>query len=78
MSDFGPAGAAGGTWECPDLFPLPDPSNPGKQKWVLMVNLNPGGIAGGSGVQYFIGDFDGTTFTSDDKPYTPPSGEKAW
>ena len=76
LSDFGPAGAAGGTWECPDLFPLPDPSNPGKQKWVLMVNLNPGGIAGGSGVQYFIGDFDGTTFTSDDKPYTPPSGEK--
>ena len=39
-----------------------------------MVNLNPGGIAGGSGAQYFVGTFNGKTFTSDDKPYTPPSG----
>jgi fructan beta-fructosidase len=74
LSDFGPAGATGGVWECPDLFPLPDPSHRGKQKWVLVVNLNPGGVAGGSGVQYFIGDFNGTTFTSDDKPYIPPTG----
>ena len=49
LSDFGPAGATGGVWECPDLFPLPDPRHPGKQKWILVVNLNPGGIAGGSG-----------------------------
>ncbi|WP_144567284.1 glycoside hydrolase family 32 protein [Neobacillus bataviensis] len=75
LSDFGPAGATGGVWECPDLFQLPDPSKPGKQKWVLIVNLNPGGVAGGSGAQYFIGNFNGTTFTSDDKPYTAPSGE---
>ena len=61
-------------WECPDLFPLPDPSHRGKQKWVLVVNLNPGGVAGGSGVQYFVGNFNGTTFTSDDKPYVPPAG----
>lgn len=74
LSDFGPAGATGGVWECPDLFPLPDPANPGKQKWVLTVNLNPGGIAGGSGVQYFAGSFDGTTFSSDDKPYVAPAG----
>jgi levanase len=74
LSTFGPAGATGGVWECPDLFPLPDPTQPGRQKWVLVVNLNPGGIAGGSGVQYFVGDFDGKTFTSDDKPYTPPTG----
>ena len=41
----------------------------------MVVNLNPGGIAGGSGGQYFVGDFDGTTFTSDDPPtYTPPTG----
>lgn len=75
LSDFGPAGAIGGAWECPDLFPLPDPNQPGKQKWILIVSLNPGGIAGGSGAQYFIGDFDGKTFTPDDKPYTPPTGE---
>ena len=74
LSAFGPAGATGGVWECPDLFPLPDPRHPGKQKWILVVNLNPGGIAGGSGVQYFVGTFNGKTFTSDDKQYTPPTG----
>ncbi|WP_395244629.1 GH32 C-terminal domain-containing protein [Agromyces sp. MMS24-K17] len=74
LSDFGPAGATGGLWECPDLFPLPDPTNPGQEKWVLVVNLNPGAIAGGSGAQYFTGSFDGTTFTADDKEYVPPTG----
>lgn len=34
-------------------------------KWVLLVNINPGGVAGGSGCQYFVGDFDGSTFTPD-------------
>ena len=63
MSDFGPANAIGGVWECPDLFPLAVDGKRKKTKWVLLVNLNPGGIAGGSGVQYFVGDFDGTTFT---------------
>jgi fructan beta-fructosidase len=75
QSDFGPAGATGGVWECPDLFPLPVDGNPNKTKWVLAVNLNPGGIAGGSGAQYFVGNFDGKHFTSDDSgTYTPPSG----
>jgi levanase len=32
---------------------------------VLVVNLNPGSVAGGSGGQYFVGEFDGTTFTSE-------------
>ena len=63
LSDFGPLGAVGGCWECPDLFPLTTPS--GGIKWVLLVSLNPGGIAGGSGTQYFIGDWDGRTFTTD-------------
>ena len=63
LSDFGPLGAVGGCWECPDLFPLPTPS--GEIKWVLLVSLNPGGIAGGSGTQYFIGNWDGTNFTTD-------------
>lgn len=58
LSDFGPAGATEGIWECPDLFPLDG-------KWVLVVNLNPGGIAGGSGGQYFVGRFDGTRFTAE-------------
>jgi len=67
LSDFGPAAAQDGVWECPDLFPLYLNK---KEVWVLIVSLNPGGLYG-SGTQYFIGDFDGTTFVprySTDKP----------
>jgi fructan beta-fructosidase len=62
MSDFGPAGATGGVWECPDLFELPVENRPGERRWVLSVNVNPGSIAGGSGDQYFVGEFDGSKF----------------
>lgn len=34
-------------------------------KWVLTVNLNPGGPNGGSGGQYFVGHFNGVAFTSE-------------
>lgn len=54
------AGAHGGVWECPDLFPL---VYKGKEYWVLLVNLNPGGPNGGSATQYFLGNFDGHAFT---------------
>ncbi|GLW55074.1 glycoside hydrolase family 32 protein [Kitasatospora phosalacinea] len=75
LSEFGPAGATGGGWECPDFFPLAVDGDPEHVKWVMVVNINPGGIAGGSGAQYFVGDFDGTTFTPDDNgSYTPPAG----
>jgi fructan beta-fructosidase len=60
-SEFGKElGAHGGVWECPDLFSLDDN---GKQVWVLIVNLNPGGPNGGSATQYFMGDFNGGRFT---------------
>ena len=76
LSDFGPANATAGIWECPDLFPLPVDGNRRNKKWVMVVSLNPGSIAGGSGTQYFVGDFDGTRFTADNvQPYTPPAGE---
>ena len=65
LSDFGPANATAGIWECPDLFPLAVDGDPANVKWVMVVNLNPGAVSGGSGGQYFVGDFDGTTFTSD-------------
>ena len=68
LSEFGKnAGAHGGVWECPDLFSL---AVEGKQteKWVMLVSINPGGIYGGSATQYFIGDFDGKTFTNDNPP----------
>ncbi|MGW8880826.1 GH32 C-terminal domain-containing protein [Streptomyces mirabilis] len=75
QSEFGPAGATGGVWECPDLFPLAVDGDRKKTKWVLVVNINPGGIAGGSAAQYFVGDFDGKEFTAEDKgTYTPPTG----
>lgn len=61
-------GAQDGVWECPDLFPLPVPDEGGREKWVLLCNINPGGPFGGSATQYFIGDFDGKTFTCDSKP----------
>lgn len=67
LSEFGPAGVKHDTmlWECPDLFELPVEGQPGKKRWVLIVNINPGGVAGGSGGQYFVGNFDGRTFTND-------------
>lgn len=65
LSDFGPAGATGGQWECPQLFRLPVDGDASKSRWVLKVGLNPGGLQGGSGEQYFIGNFDGTRFTND-------------
>jgi fructan beta-fructosidase len=68
LSEFGPAGAWRDPiiWECPDLFPLEVEREPSATKWVLIVNINPGGPAGGSGSQYFVGEFDGTRFTPDD------------
>ena len=68
LSDFGPAGAAEGVWECPDLFPLAVEGVPGARRWVLVVSLNPGGPAGGSGGRYFVGGFDGKKFLSENPP----------
>ena len=55
-------GAHGGVWECPDLFKIKDVN--GQETWALLVSINPGGPNGGSGTQYFLGDFNGETFTS--------------
>ena len=67
LSEFGEnIGAHTGVWECPDLFPL---SYKGETKWILFVSINPGGPNGGNATQYFIGNFDGTTFTPDPLPY---------
>ena len=71
LSEFGPAGATGGVWECPDLFELPLPGTNDK-RWVLVVNMNPGSVAGGSGGQYFIGRFDGAQFVADRDSLNPP------
>ncbi|MEZ4969507.1 MAG: glycoside hydrolase family 32 protein [Flavobacteriaceae bacterium] len=68
-SEFGKnQGAHGGVWECPDMFPL-KVEGTDQEKWVLLISINPGAPNGGSGTQYFVGDFDGTTFTSDQKEH---------
>jgi fructan beta-fructosidase len=58
------SGASGGVWETPDLFQLQRPDGSGS-RWVLLVGVGDGAPAGGSGEQYFIGDFDGQTFHND-------------
>lgn len=62
LSTFGPLGVTDGAWECPDLFQLPVDGGP-DTAWVLVVSIGAGGPSGGSGTQYFVGDFDGRTFT---------------
>lgn len=67
-SSFGKGyGAQEGVWECPDLMELPVRGTD-KTKWVLICNINPGGPFGGSAAQYFVGDFDGKTFTCNSNP----------
>jgi fructan beta-fructosidase len=69
VSEFGKnQGAHGGVWECPDLFPL-QVDGTDAMKWVLLISINPGAPNGGNGTQYFIGDFDGKTFTSEQEQY---------
>lgn len=72
LSEFGQAGVnqEDMLWECPDLFELPVDDKPGKKRWVLIVNINPGAPVGGSCGQYFIGSFDGRTFTNDNPKET--------
>jgi sucrose-6-phosphate hydrolase SacC (GH32 family) len=66
LSEFSNINGTDGVWECPDLFPLAVDGDPTKIKWVLFISVNPGGITGGSGTHYFIGDWDGKEFTADD------------
>jgi fructan beta-fructosidase len=44
------------------------------------LGLNPGGPPGtvGSGTQYFIGDFDGTTFKADSDNVYPDNKSANW
>ena len=58
LSNFGPAGDTSAVWECPDLMPLPVLGSNGKTKWVLYTSQN-------STMQYFVGEFDGQQFLSD-------------
>lgn len=66
-SEFGKnQGAHGGVWECPDIFPL-QVAGSDETKWALLVSMNPGAPNGGSGTQYFVGEFDGKRFSTTQK-----------
>lgn len=58
LSDFGPVGDTTGVWECPDLVQVPIEGNSIKKKWLLQMSQN-------ATMQYFVGDFDGTSFTNE-------------
>ncbi|BAS13324.1 levanase [Arthrobacter sp. Hiyo8] len=79
LSDFSGVGAQGGLWEVPELLQMDVDGGNGLKKWVMILSINPGGIAGGSGMQYFVGNFDGTRFTAENaaKPGDPLT-ESQW
>lgn len=56
-------GSTAGVWETPDFFKL-TVKNGSTTYWVLSVGVIEGGPAGGSGTQYFVGNFDGKNFTA--------------
>ncbi|MEK3914136.1 glycoside hydrolase family 32 protein [Paenibacillus sp. FSL H7-0331] len=71
-SEFGAKeGSHDGVWECPDLIELPIKGESNRTKWVLIVSIGDhADMPEGSRTQYFIGDFDGTTFTNNSSPDT--------
>ncbi len=78
LSDFSGVGAQGGLWEVPELVQM-DVEESTAKKWVMLLSINPGGIAGGSGMQYFVGEFDGTRFTAENAaPADAPLTESQW
>jgi len=72
MSEFGPAGDDAGQWECPGLLDLTIEGT-NEHRGVLIVNRNPGAPAGGTGIRYLIGHFDGERFVE-----TESTGKKLW
>ena len=63
-SEFGAGqGVHDGAWECPDLFELAVDDDPRHTRWVLHLSTYHGTpTSERTGMQYFVGDFDGTTF----------------
>ena len=67
--EFGNQGEMRKIWECPALIEVPIDDNVQNTKWLLFNSTN-GCVDGFTGMQYFIGDFDGTTFKNDNTPET--------
>lgn len=63
LSTIGPAAdATAEGWRAPQLIPLREYLS-STLRYVLLVNTEAGAPAGGGGTRYFVGDFDGDTFT---------------
>lgn len=60
-SEVGGFGFTAGVWECPDIVRVPIEGTD-ETAWVLLLSVQAGGPAGGSGMQYAIVDYDGRTF----------------
>ncbi|KAK6378968.1 hypothetical protein LTS17_006671 [Exophiala oligosperma] len=80
LSDFEGSGVRGYQYEMPDLVQVPFDDDRTRKKWVLFLSIGPGGapLGGGSFTQYFLGDFDGTTFVSDDNYLRTADWGKDW
>lgn len=61
VGEFGPFGNTQGQWECPALFKVDIEGEDGNA-WVLKIDVDNNMIGGGSGSQYFMGEFNGKTF----------------
>lgn len=67
-SEFGTGhGSHAAVWECPDLFELPVEGTD-RKRWVLAMSIGNNPHTKGSTAQYFVGSFDGKTFTNDNPP----------
>lgn len=62
-SSFGPEGSVEGVWECPDLVTVPVEGSADTAD-VLLVSVSTGAPAGGSGMQYFVGELTDAGFRS--------------
>lgn len=78
LSDFEGSGVRGYQYEMPNLVQVPFDNDNERKKWVLFLSIGPGAPLGGSFTQYFLGEFDGTTFTSDDNYLRTADLGKDW
>ena len=77
LSVYGNDGCKEGEWECSDLVEFPVDGSE-ETKHVLFVSVAEGLPSGGSGVQYFVGDFDGTRFSRSGCSSNDPGAGTCW
>ncbi|KAI0508937.1 glycosyl hydrolase [Xylaria bambusicola] len=68
-SNFTPHGLLGTQYECPNFVKMPVRDADGAvidEKYVMAISIQPGAPLGGSITEYFVGDFNGTHFTTSD------------